>query len=39
MLKDTFSIDVQGFFENNNNFIPKEIGKVFEKEPNLNKFF
>jgi len=36
-LKDTVSIDVQGFFYNNNNFIPKKI--VFEKNPNLNNFF
>jgi len=25
MLKDTVSIDVQGFFDNNNNFFLKEI--------------
>jgi len=37
MLKDTVSIDVQGFFDNNNNFILNEIGIVFEKYPNLNK--
>jgi len=36
MLKDTVSIYVQGFFDNNNNFILKEIGIVFEKDPNLN---
>jgi len=29
MLNDTVSIDVQGFFDNNNNFILKEIGIVF----------
>jgi len=38
MLKDTVSIDVQGFFDNNNNFILKEIEIVFEKDPNLNIF-
>jgi len=38
MLKDTVSIDVQGFF-NNNNFILREIGIVFEKDPNLNNSF
>jgi len=38
-LKDTDSIDVQGFFDNNNNFILKEIGIVFEKDPYLNKSF
>jgi len=31
MLKDTVSIDVQGFFDNNNNLILKEIGIVFKK--------
>jgi len=36
MLKDTVSIDVQGFFDNNNNFILKEIGIVLEKGSNLN---
>jgi len=39
MLKDTVSIDVQSFFDNNNNFILKEIGIVFEKDPNLNNSF
>jgi len=39
MLKDTVSIDVQGFFNNNNNFILKEIGIVFEKDPNLNNIY
>jgi len=39
MLKDTVSIDVQGFFDNKNNFILKEIGIVFEKDPNLNNSF
>jgi len=39
MLKDTVSIDVQGFFDNNNNFILKEIGIVFVKDPNLNNSF
>jgi len=39
MLKDTVSIDVQGFFDNNNNFILKEIGIVFEKDQNLNNSF
>jgi len=38
-LKDTVSIDVQGFFDNNNNFILKKIGIVFEKDPNLNNSF
>jgi len=38
-LKDTVSIDVQIFFYNNNNFIPKKIGTVFEKDPNLNNCF
>jgi len=36
MLKDTVSIDVRGFFDNYNHFILKEIGIVFEKDPNLN---
>jgi len=36
MLKDTVSIDVQGFLDNNNNFILKEVGIVFEAE---NKLF
>jgi len=39
MLKDTVSVDVQGFFDNNNNFILKEIGIVFKKDPNLDDFF
>jgi len=39
MLKDTVSIDFQGFFDNSNNFILKEIGIVFEKDPNLNNSF
>jgi len=39
MLKDTVTIDVQGFFDNNNNFILKEMGTVFEKDPNLNNSF
>jgi len=39
MLKDTVSIDVQGFFDNNNNFILKEIGIVFDKDPSLNNSF
>jgi len=39
MLKDTVSIDVQGFFDNSNNFILKEIGILFEKDPNLNNSF
>jgi len=30
-MKDTVSISVQGFFDNNSNFILKEIGIVFEK--------
>jgi len=38
MLKDTVSIDVQGFFDNNNNFILKEIGIVFVKDPNYEKW-
>jgi len=32
MLKDTVSIDVQRFFDNNINFILKEIGIVFESK-------
>jgi len=39
MLKDTVSVDVQGFFDNNNNFILKEIGIVFKKDLNLDDFF
>jgi len=39
MLKGTVSIDVQGFFDNNNIFILKEIGIVFEKDPNLNNSY
>jgi len=39
MLKDTVSIDVQGFFDTNNNFILKEIWIVFEKDPNLNNSY
>jgi len=39
MLKDTVLIDVQGFFDNNNNFALKEIEIVFEKEPNLKIVF
>jgi len=39
LLKDTVSIDVQGIFDNINHFILKEIGVVFEKDPNLNKSF
>jgi len=39
MLKDTVSIDVQSFFDNNNIDIQKEIGTVFEKEPNLKNSF
>jgi len=39
ILKDTVSIDIQGFFDNTNNFILKEIGIVFEKDPNLNNSF
>jgi len=39
MFKDTVSIDVQDFFDNNNNFILKKIGIVFEKDPNLNNRF
>jgi len=39
MLKDTVSIDVQGFFDNINNFILKEIGIVLEKDLNLNNSF
>jgi len=40
MLKDTVSIDVQGFFENYiYNFILKEVGIVFKKDPNLNNSF
>jgi len=38
MLKDTVPIDFQGFFDNNN-FILKEIGIVFEKDPSLNNCF
>jgi len=32
-------IYVQGSFDNNNNFICKEIGIVFEKDPKLNHNF
>jgi len=39
MLIDTVSIDVQGLFDNNNNFILKKINIVFEKYPNLNNSF
>jgi len=40
MLKDNVSIDVQAFFDNNNNnFILKEIGFVFEKDPHLKNSF
>jgi len=40
MLKETVSIDVQGFFDNNNNnFILKEIDILFEKDPNLNNSY
>jgi len=39
MLKDTASINVQGFFDNNHSYILKEIGIVFGKEPNLNNSF
>jgi len=39
MFKDTVSNDVQWFFDNNNNFILKEIGIVFEKDPNLKNSF
>jgi len=39
MLKDTVSINVQGFFDNNKNFILKEIAILFEKEPNLNNSY
>jgi len=39
MMNDTVSVDVQGFFDNNNNFILKQIGFVFEKQPNLNNSF
>jgi len=39
MLKETVSIEVQGFFDKNNNFILKEIGIVFEEDPNLNNSF
>jgi len=38
-LQYTVSIDVQGFFDNNNNFILKEIGIIFEKDPNLINSF
>jgi len=38
-LNDTVSIDVQGFLDNNYNFILKEIGIVFEKDPSLNNSF
>jgi len=31
----TVSINVQGFFDNNNNCILKEIGTVFQKDPNF----
>jgi len=39
MLKDTVSIDVQGFFDNNKGFIQKKIWIVFEKDPTLNNSF
>jgi len=39
MMKDTVLIDVQGFFDNYNNFILKKIGTVFQKDPHLNKSF
>jgi len=39
MSKDTVSIDVQGFLDNNNNFILKETGILFEKDQNLDKSF
>jgi len=38
MLKETVSIEVQGFFDKNNNFILKEIGIVFEEDPNFAKY-
>jgi len=38
-MKDTVLIDVQGFFDNYNNFILKKIGTVFQKDPHLNKSF
>jgi len=31
MLKDSVSIDVEGFFDNNNSSIQKEIGIVYKK--------
>jgi len=31
MLKNSVSIDVHGFFDNNNKFILKEIGIAFPK--------
>jgi len=39
MLNDAVSIDVQGFFDNNNNFILKEIRIVFEKDQNLKNSY
>jgi len=39
MLKDTVSIDVQGFFDNNNTFILKEIGILLKREPNFNNSY
>jgi len=39
MWKDNVSLDVQGFFYNNNNFILKESRIVFDKDPNLNNSF
>jgi len=37
MLKDIFRLVI--IIDNNNYFILKEIGIVFEKDPNLNKSF
>jgi len=39
MLKDTFSNDLQGFFDNKSNFILKEIGIIFEKDPSWKNSF
>jgi len=38
-IENDVSIDVQGFFDNNDNFILREIGIAFEKDPNLNNSY
>jgi len=37
MLKDTVPIEIQSFFDYNNNLILKEMGIVSEKDQDLNK--